>query len=127
MAYVCPECLTPGSLDITLSIQLPSDSRSDDIVVQTVECFHCRWRGAAVYEESRRGALDSEAWDHSGYRIEKQALESLAEAIRRCPKPSSTECRCPTHRSLGQTDAQGRWLGLAGHGARDSFPMRLVP
>ena len=60
MAFVCPECHMPGALRITVSLQLPADSRSDDIALQIVECAHCQFKGIAIYEESRRGPLESD-------------------------------------------------------------------
>lgn len=126
MSFVCPDCLTPGTLEITLSMQLPSDSRSDDISVQVVECSHCGFQGVAVYEESRRGALDSEAWDHSGYRVAKEDVKALIETMRQCPLPSNDECKCAAHRTLGRTDASGRWCGIDDLKVLGGFPMRLV-
>ena len=74
MAFTCPECGFPKALKIVLSITLPPDSRSDDIIVQTVQCDLCQFRAAAVYEESRRGGFDSESWEHRGYRIGEKDL-----------------------------------------------------
>jgi hypothetical protein len=126
MSFVCPDCLTPGALEITLSLRLPFDSRSDDIALQIVECSHCKFQGVAVYEESRRGALDSESWDHSGYRVAKDDLTALIETMRQCPRPSNDECQCPAHRALGRTDASGRWCGIDHLKVLGGFPMRLV-
>ena len=126
MSFVCPDCLTPGTLEITLSMQLPSDSRSDDISLQVVECSHCGFQGVAVYEESRRGALDSESWDHSGYRVAKEDLKALIETMRQCPRPSNDACQCTAHRALGRTDASGRWCGIDDLKVLGGFPMRLV-
>ena len=126
MAFVCPECIIRGSLKITHSMELPSDSRSDEIAVQIVECSHCKFRGAAVYEESRRGALDSESVDHRGYKVKKTDLKSLTDKIKACPDPKNARCQCPSHRSLSQTDSWGRWQGLADIEYQDTFPMDLV-
>ena len=60
MAFVCPECHTSESLRITRSLELPPDSRSDEITLQIIRCSSCRFAGVAVYEESRRGRLDDE-------------------------------------------------------------------
>jgi hypothetical protein len=59
MSFVGPECHA-NSLAITQSIELPPDGRSDEISLQIVACQACGFAGTAVYEESRRGALDSE-------------------------------------------------------------------
>lgn len=57
MAFICPQCFGKGTLEIKVSMQLPSDSRSDEIALQTVGCSQCGFQGLAVYEESRRGTL----------------------------------------------------------------------
>lgn len=121
MSFVCPECARP-ELEITLSIELPPDARSDEITLQTVECSRCGFQGAAVYEESRRGALDSESWHHQGHRLEKEPLRALVEAIRACPDRRNRGCRCASHRGLGRTDASGRWVGVPE--STQTFPMR---
>ena len=124
--FVCPDCLRPGSLQIVQSIQLAADARSDDIVVQVIGCNQCTFRGLAVYEESRRGALDAEGWQHAGYRAAKDAVEAMVAAIGQCPDPKNAGCRCATHGSLGRQDTAGRWQGLPGMDGVATFPMRLV-
>ena len=122
MAFACPECGNPGSLRITTSIELPPDSRSDEIALQIVACARCGFRAAAVYEESRRGSLDSEAVDHRGHRVPGATLNSLIARIDACPDPADCGCRCESHQRLGRTDDSGRWCGL--EDATDRFPMR---
>jgi len=121
MAFQCPACRSPGSLQITSSIELPPDSRSDEIALQVVACARCGFRAAAVYEESRRGSLDSEAVDHVGHRVTGEALRSLAARIDACPEPGNPGCGCASHRQLGRTDDAGRWRGLEDSEGR--FPM----
>jgi hypothetical protein len=121
MPFACPECGTSSSLRITSSIELPPDSRSDEIALQIVACARCGFRAAAAYEESRRGSLDFEAVDHRGYRVSREALDSLIARIDACPEPSNRGCGCESHRELGRTDDGGRWCGLAE--TADSFPM----
>lgn len=122
MPFMCPECGAAGSLEITSSIELPPDAWSDEITLQIVECFRCGFRGAAAYEESRRGSLDSEAWRHRGHRMRSEALAALAEAIAACPEPRRSGCPCASHQSLGRTDDSGQWIGIIG--SEGSFPMR---
>ncbi|HEX8905129.1 MAG TPA: hypothetical protein VF771_09830 [Longimicrobiaceae bacterium] len=121
MPFLCPECGNP-TLEIAAAIELPPDSTWDEIALQTVRCAACGFRAAAVYRESRRGSLDSEAVDHTGYRLPADVLESLVARIEACPAPRSSACRCEAHRSLGKTDELGRWCGLPATGAW--FPMR---
>ena len=108
MAFVCPRCGISQVLKIEMSITLPPDSRSDDILVQLVGCNKCHFRGAAVYEESRRGA--SESWDHRGYLISENAFEQLSSLINSCPNQKDKKCRCPAHKKLAKRDQNGRWL-----------------
>jgi hypothetical protein len=125
MAFVCPRCLVSGSLEINLAMQLPADSRSDDITVQIVECNQCKFYGLAVYEESRRGALELEAWEHTGYWLEADS-DGIITEIKSCPEPMNANCRCPSHVALGQSDARGRWQGLVRLQHLRTFPMRMV-
>jgi hypothetical protein len=124
--FVCPDCLRPGSLQITQSIQIPPDSRSDDIVIQVIACNQCDFRGLATYEESRRGAMTAEAWNHAGYRVTQDAFKAMAAAINQCPNPKDAQCACATHQRLGAKDASGRWQGLNASEWTSTFPMRLV-
>ena len=125
MPFLCPECSASKSLRITSKLELPPDSRSDEITLQVVECSRCSFAGIAVYEESRRGSLDSDSFDHTGYRVKLEDLKALRNAIRACPRPGNPRCKCPTHRSLGGKDESGRWNGLADVDLGDRFWMRL--
>lgn len=124
MSFLCPACGAPGGLRIRLSLELPPDARSDETTVQSVACDQCGFQGAAVYEESRRGALDSEAWNHTGYRLPRSEALRLAALLQQCPQPGKPSCGCLTHQALGGQDAHGRWLGLAGFEIEGEFPMR---
>ncbi len=83
MPFQCPECSTK-TLKITHKLELPPDSRSDEITLQIIECSGCGFGGIAVYEESRRGALDDDSFDHTGYRV-----GAFVHFERRDGKPSS--------------------------------------
>lgn len=123
MAFTCPDCGFPQVLKIELSITLPPDSRSDDILLQIVRCDRCPFRGAAVYEESRRGA--SESWDHRGYIASKNTLERLSSLINGCPNQKNEKCHCPAHRKLSTKDQNGRWIMPEEFSWEKSFAMRL--
>ena len=73
MEFVCTKCLG-ASMKITSSIELPPDSRSDEITVQTLKCSKCGFAGLGIYEESRRRRLDSESFHHHGYHMDDSAL-----------------------------------------------------
>jgi hypothetical protein len=125
VSFECPECSRAGSLRIVSSIELPPDSRSDEIALQVVECSRCDFAGIAVYEESRRGALDSESVDHRGYRIHEDDLQALKKAIQQCSKPRNERCRCRVHRRLSKTNASGRWNALDRMRLEGTFAMKL--
>ena len=125
MPFACPECGDPGAMDITSAIELSPDSMWDEIALQLVVCARCGFRAAAVYQESRRGSLDSEAVDHTGYRIPSETAAALAAQIAACPSPGTCGCGCPSHRSLGSVDERGRWCGVPD--AAGWFPMIFAP
>ena len=126
MPFLCPECSSPQrSLNIQAKIELPPDSRSDEIALQIVVCSRCGFSGIAVYEESRRGALDDESFTHVGYRVSDEDVRKLRRMIRQCPEPRNPRCRCPVHRELGRKDSSGRWNGLAGIPLEEGFMLRL--
>lgn len=124
-AFVCPGCLHPQGLAIKASLQLPADARSDEIAVQVVACEACGFRGVAVYEESRRGALDSDSWEHTGYRVDALDVERLASLIAACPRPDDRRCSCPSHAALGATNEAGCVCGWEAYARGDPFPLRL--
>lgn len=120
MAIDCPACDGRSTLHIRLAIELPADSRSDEITLQIVSCSACEFAGLAVYEESRRGALDGESVDHAAYRVDQAVLDRLHALINRCPARRNAHCPCPTHQQLGASDRGGRWQGpeaIVGQGA----------
>jgi hypothetical protein len=125
MPFLCPECSSHGSLEISHKIELPPDSRSDEICLQIVKCSECDFEGIAVYEESRRGRLDEESVQHTGYRVSKGDLQSLRKAIRGCPKPRNWRCRCRAHQKLSRTDASGRWKALHDLEIQGSFAIKV--
>jgi hypothetical protein len=120
--FECPECQT-ANLAITRSITLPPDSRSDDIILQIVRCRHCHFQAAAIYEESRRGSLDSESWDHRGYRISREVLAELNRLIKACIARRDAGCDCPSHCALSRTNEYGRWQPPFEIDWQRSFPM----
>jgi hypothetical protein len=125
MPFLCPECSTPRSLKIAAKIELPPDSRSDEITLQIVECSHCHFAGIAVYEESRRGALDSESSSHVGYRVNAKDLRMLKRTIKQCPEPNNPRCECSAHQALGGRDVGGRWNGLQEIACEERFELSL--
>ena len=124
MPFTCPACSVSRSLTIDATLELPPDSRSDEIAVQLIHCSRCDFTGIAVYEESRRGSLDSESVDHYGYSVSAAELDDIRELIRFCPAPRKPRCNCAAHRQLGARNASGRWSGLREIRRRNSFPIR---
>ena len=123
MSFQCPSCSRP-QLNITAVLELPADSRSDEIALQIVECAHCGFEGIAVYEESRRGALDSDSFDHAGYEVAADDLARLRDDIAHCPDPRNPRCACPAHRFWGRKNEWGRWNGLESLSLGRSFLMK---
>ena len=116
MLFKCPNCLM-SSLEIGQAIDLPPDSRSDEITVQVIVCRQCGFLGAAVYEESRRGAPGTETMHHTGYRLKRRLWKSLQGTIKKCPTPRNV-------RALSWRAADGRWIGLDVE-IEGTFPMEL--
>src|SRR5512146_3227338 len=102
MSFICPLCDTSGTLEITHSIHLPGHLLSwcDELALQVVACSSCGFRGAAVYEESRRGGGDS--YHHYCFHAPGEALDALARRISRCPRPDNHRCFCLAHLSIGR-------------------------
>lgn len=123
MSFICPDC-SGRRLRIASSLELPPDRWWDEIALQVVECPDCGFRGAAVFEESRRGALDSEASNHRGHRLPPALLQSLVQGIAACPEPRNPDCRCAAHLEWGRIDAAGQWRGLPE--SEGTFPLPLA-
>jgi hypothetical protein len=124
MPYYCPEC-GAKSLNVTASLELPPDSRSDEITLQPVRCARCQFTAIAVYEESRRGSWDSESIDHRGFPASAKELRAIENAIGACPRPRDWRCDCAVHRALGGNDSSGRWNGLRELRGGSWFPIRI--
>ena len=99
-------------MQINESIELPPDSRSDEISVQILKCLKCGFNALGVYEESRRGNLDSESIDHRGYYVDDATIASIEKMIGQCPEPQKSVCRCRIHRSFSRVNKFGRWNWL---------------
>lgn len=122
MSFICPQC-SAKTLTITSRIELESDIRSDEVRLQIVECSTCDFNGVAVYEESRRGALDSDSYDHYGYKLSAASVQSLKHLINACPDTNNTSCSCLTHRTLNRADKNGRWNALDNFEKQGYFSM----
>ena len=125
MVFVCPRCLG-GTLQINSSIELAPDSRSDEISVQIPKCSKCGFAGLGVYEETRRGGLDSESLYHRGYYIDDSTLVLAEKLIRQCTKPKKSGCKCRVHRSLGRVDEFGRWIWLESIPHEETFKLQII-
>lgn len=110
MTFKCPKCQSKLKIDSCLDI--PYDSRSDEISLQILRCEKCPFSCIAIYEESRRGAIDSECVDYNAYKLEASEVERLAQLISKCPNPRNPDCPCPIHMELGKQDKDGRWIGI---------------
>lgn len=126
MAFRCPQCLTRDSLEIAWALELPPDSLSEEISLQVVTCGVCKFRGLAVYEESRRGDPEVDTWQHIGYWVSPDSVDSIIDAIHACPDPHNPHCRCEAHLSLARKDVRGVWHGLVEMERGHTFLMRLA-
>jgi hypothetical protein len=108
MVFTCPSCLA-ASMEITSSIELPHDNRSDEISVQILKCSKCDFAGLGIYEESRRGRLNSKSFHHRAFYVNNSVLESIEKMIKQCSKPKYPNCKCKIHRSLDCVNKNGRW------------------
>ena len=113
MTFKCPACDNLSSLKIVDSIELPPDARSDEITLQLVRCAKCSFTGIAVYEESRRGNLGEDSFNHTGYFTDPQSIASLRKLIKNCPTPKDKNCDCKSHQKLGVRSASGRNVGMS--------------
>ena len=108
-----------------MSIELPPDYANTEIILQIVGCKVCEFRGLAVYEEARRVSLAIESWQHIGYWVSPDAVDSVSSAIRSCPEPLNPRCQCEAHTNLGKKDVSGTWRGLLEMKSAHTFMMRL--
>jgi hypothetical protein len=125
MGFQCPNCDKKRSLQINARIELPPDVRSDEIALQILNCSSCKYQGVGVYEESRRGTLGSENYDHYGFTLPKTELSALKAKIKRCPSPTNSCCSCSVHRELSKKDGGGRWIRPGFTEAQEIFPIKL--
>lgn len=124
MSLICPRC-DAHSLEIIRALELSSDASSDEITVYQIACARHGLHGAAVYLESRRGRLDAESWDHSGFILEDGDYWRLDGLTQACPNSASQCCNGGAHTYFNQLDPAGHWRGLAGFQVSTPFPMVL--
>lgn len=124
MPFHCPVCGADDGLRIVASLALPPDSRWDEIDLQVLECRFCEFKCLGVYEESRRGRLQTEAVNHAGYPVPLSSVRAVRRQIDRCPDPRDRRCPCAGHDRWGRTDSSGRWIGILGMGSGEPFPLR---
>lgn len=125
MAFQCPKCDAHKSLAIVSRIDMPPDARSDEISLQIVKCQRCKFEAVAIYEESHRGALESDVFDHYGYPIEKKELKEVIALIKQCPESKNRRCSCDSHRTLSRKDSSGRWISPGFNKEQRTFQMVL--
>jgi hypothetical protein len=102
----CPGCKAPA-LRIRVELELGNDGNSDEVSIQAMRCTHCGFSAAASYEESRRGRLDSECWNHIAIRITSDDYAKLVASLAACPNRRNAECPCNAHRWFGQRSELG--------------------
>ena len=125
MPFLCPSCQSPN-LEIVRSIELAPDNRSDEITFQIIQCSDCHFSGLAVYQESRRGRLNSESYEHLGYKISNDKLAEVNKLVSQCPNLNKISCHCPAHQLFAQYDSSGYWQGLSQFDIECVFQMEFI-
>jgi hypothetical protein len=125
LVFYCPQCLA-FSLQICSTLELPFDSRSDEISLQILKCAKCGFVGLGVYEESRRGKLDSESIEHRGYILDDSEMSNIEKMIKKCPNPKNSNCKCKVHHSLSTITKEGRWNWLKKAHIKESFKIQRI-
>ena len=122
MHWNCPKC-QDRKLEAhpTKVLQLDGDAWSDEISLQLAVCQSCCQQFVLVYQESRRGSLDSDCFSHEGYWLDSQTAAELERWVTLCPDRHSSLCRCCAHVHFSRVDSAGRWLGLAGFSVGPHF------
>lgn len=69
---------------ITRSVDLPSDNTFDDISIQTLESDDKETKAVGIYQESRRGALDSEIVHHEAHMVATGVFDIVVAALDAC-------------------------------------------
>ncbi|HEX7901073.1 MAG TPA: hypothetical protein VF950_25160 [Planctomycetota bacterium] len=87
--FDCPGCRRP-ELQVRSSFDLGGDDAWDEVALQILSC-PCGFRAVGVYQESRRGALDSECVDHRGYRADDERLREAEALIRDRAAPGARD------------------------------------
>jgi len=107
--FVCPRCGAKG-LKIVKSMDLPPDRRSDDVILQITECHSCSFKGLALYEESRRGAMGGESFEHTGFWPSDEALTKVEAIFSFCSYLRDKRCGCEGHkRAVLATSCGKKW------------------
>jgi hypothetical protein len=114
------------SLEIFTSIELPPDRQAHEISLQVVCCNTCAFRGLAVYQEGRANIHESQSWQHIGYWVSPDAVDSVLSAIQSCPDRLNRDCKCVAHTSLGEKDVRNYWKGLLELERGHTFLMRMA-
>jgi len=111
MGLQCPKCLA-GALKIVKKLELPPDTRSDEITLQIIKCKNCSFEGIAVYEESRRGNLDAFTFNHTGYILSRKALNQAKRAIKN------------NYKFFEVYDENNRWVWTSSQHFKEVFPIK---
>jgi len=82
MSLLCPSCKQPY-LRVTASRDIDPGQNYDERAIQVLICSSCGYTGIGIYEESRRGALDSESFNHISYNSPIEKVYLLQKLIKR--------------------------------------------
>ena len=101
MAFRCPQCFSPASLQIIRSIELPNDRHWDEISLQAIRCSVCKFCGLAVYSELVSGA-ETDSWQHVGYWDSYDAFQSVITGLQGSQNRWKTAATLARSRAVSQ-------------------------
>ncbi|GEM_PF-976297 len=124
MPFECPQCQVKNSLQILTTLELGPAAGADETMIQLTECSHCEFQALAIYQESRGGALEGEAFSHQGYPLAKEQFQLLTDLFRVCPDGFKRMCGCQAHQELARHAALQDWVAFS---QKNPFTMKLAP
>ena len=100
MMPTCPQC-TQSELEPSTSLELYPEA-FDEITLIPLNCPKGDFYAVRIYEESRRGRLDSESVNVNNYSLSQKNFAELQQTISQCPDPKNIHCKCESHLELNR-------------------------
>lgn len=90
--FACGACKAEA-MEIKIAVDVEPDSDSDEARAQVLRCSACGRGALGIYEESRRGRLDSESWRHWGWIVDDDVITTATERLQAEPRPTAEQWR----------------------------------